>query len=229
MDNQTTETTTPAPNQPLKAAPAAPGTTDVESLTELAKERWQSWLVSAAVVVVVIGGIVLYRTHKATSEATANRMLGQARNPQALVAIRTQYPGTSAAKLALLEIAKAQYDSGDYITSVSSYSDFITQNPKHPLLPVAELGKIHCSEAMGQTAQALSAYQAFAAKYPESFTRPMALFGQARCLAQLRRFDESRAVYEDFLAANPKTPWKGEIEEALKQISRESRKPAAGM
>ncbi len=224
--------TTPATPGPAHAAPQATsaGTSaDIQALTQLVKDRWQSWLGSIAIVVVVLMAVVLYRTHKAKNEEVSNRMLGEARNAQALIAIRTQYPGTAAAKLALLQIAKTQYDGGDYIMATSSYDDFLSQYPKHPMAPVAELGKIHCTEAMGQVADALAAYKTFAGQNQDSFLAPLAVFGQARCLQQMRQYDNARALYEDFLAASPKTPWKGEIEDALKQIAREARKPLVSL
>lgn len=218
------EKTTAAPAQPEQQPQEA--MTDAEEIAQLTRDQWKNWLGSTAVVVVVLLGLMLYRSHKAKSEATANRMLGEARNPQALMAIRTQYPGTAAATLALLEVAKTQYDAGDYVMASSSYSDFLSQYPKHPMAPMAEMGKIHCTEAMGQTAEALAAYKAFAAAQADNFLAPLATFGQARCLQQLRRYDEARALYENFLTANPKTPWKGDIEDALKQIERDARKPS---
>ncbi len=224
MDNQETAPTTPTAGQPSQAE-----TPDTGNLTQLAREQWKNWVGSAAVVAVVLLGLLFYRSHKTKAEGTANRMLGEARSAQALVAIRTQYPGTAAAKLALLQIAKSQYDAGDFVTAMSSYSEFLAKNPKHQMAPVAELGKIHCTEAMGQTSDALNAYKAFAAKQADSFLAPLAIFGQARCLQAMRRYDEARAVYEDFLTAHPKSPWKAEIDDALKQMEREARKPAGAL
>lgn len=200
-----------------------------EQLKQIAWDQWKNWLGSTAVVVVVLAGLMLYRSHKTNDEAIANRMLGEARNVQALTAIRTQYPGTPAAPLALLQIAKAQFDSGDYLTANTSYSEFLSDNAKHPLAPIAEMGKIHCTEAMGQTAEAMAAFKAFGEKNPDSFLAPLAALGRARCLQQLGRLDESRAAYEDFLAAHPKTPWKGEIEDALKNIERVAHKSVVAL
>lgn len=200
-----------------------------EQLKQIAWDQWKNWLGSTAVVVVVLVGLMLYRSHKANEEAAANRMLGEARTVQALTAIRTQYPGTPAAPLALLQIAKSQFDSGDYLAASTSYNEFLADNAKHPMASVAELGKIHCSEAMGQTAAALAAFKAFAEKNPDSFLAAEATLGYARCLQQLGRLDEARTAYEDFLTAHPKTPWKGEIEDALKTVERAKHKPAAAL
>lgn len=227
MDNHDTDTA-PATTEPAHSTTVSGQPADLQALKQLIGDRWQGWLGSAAIAIVVVLAVTFYRSHKAQSEETANRMLGEARNAQALTAIRTQYSGTAAAKLALLQIAKTQYDGGDYVMAMSSYGEFMSQYPKHPMAPMAELGKIHCTEAMGQTAEALAAYKGFADRNKNGYLAPLAVFGQARCLEQMRRYDEARATYEDFLAASPKTQWKSEIEDALKQLAREARKPLVG-
>lgn len=202
----------------------SPGMADAEALTETAKAEWKDWLVKGGIAVAVLLAVLLYRTHRQSNEEQASRMLGEARNVQALQAIMTQYPSTSAARLALLQTAKAQYDSSDFPAAAASYRDFVTRNPKHPMVPVAELGGIECQEAMGRTPEALTGYSTFITTHTNSFLAPVAMFGKARCLQQLQRANEARVVYEDFLAANPKSPWKKDIEENLRELAREAHK-----
>lgn len=214
---ETIEPTTPS------SAQQQPEPNELEALLATARAEWKNWLGTAAIAVVLITGIFLYRARSESNEEQASRMLGEARSAQAFQAIMSQYSRTAAAKLALLQMAKIQYDSGDYVAALSSYTDFLTRNPTHLMVPVAEMGRIHCNEAMGQTADALVAFTAFAANNPDSYLAPQALFGKARCLQQLGRLAEARAVYEDFLAAHPKTAWKNEIAQALRQLERENR------
>ena len=215
----------------LKKSPAekpSHGLTDAETLAATAKAEWKDWLVKGGVAVAILLAVILYRSHRQSNEEQASRMLGEARNAQALQAIIAQYPSTAAARLALLQTAKVQYDSGDYAAAASSYRDFMTRNPKHPMIDVAEVGGIECLEAMGKEAEALTAYSAFATTHTNSFLVPVALFGKARCLQQMQRFDEARAVYEDFIAANPKSAWKKDVEEGLRDLEREALKKPAG-
>jgi len=219
---ETTETQAPAPQQAES--------NDLQTILASARSEWKQWLGTIAVALVIVAGIFLYRARAQSNEEQASRMLGEARSGQALQAILTQYPKTAAAKLALVGIAKMQYDSGDYVAALSTYTDFLTRHPDHLLAKTAELGKIHCQEAMGQTADALVAFTAFAEKNPGHYLAPQSLFGRARCLQRLARLDEARAVYEDFLVAHPESPWKGEVEEALRDLEREKRKlPAAAI
>lgn len=212
-----------ADNKDLKANQPVHG--EIETLTDTAKEI-RSWVITVGVAAVVILAVFLYRANKAGNEGKASRMFGEARNVQALQAIMNQYPSTSAAKQALLLMAKAQYDNGDYIAAQASYKDFLAKYPSHPMTSIAELGLIHCTEASGQTEKALEEYTRFATTKPNDFLANTAIFGKARCLQTLKQYDKARAVYEDFLAAHPKSDWKNDIEEALKQLDREARTPS---
>ena len=209
------------PTAPQASAPDS----EVADATETVQAQWKSWAISAGLAAAVFLGVTLYRYNARSNEEKASRMLGEGRTVQHFQTIMTEYPGTGAAPLAMLQVAKGQFDSGDYVMAMSTYASFSTRYPKHPMLPVADLGRVHCMEAMGQTTEALTAYTAFASANTGSYLTPMAVFGKARCLEQLRRLDEAKAVYEDFMAANPKSPWTSEVEQALTLLSREMRKP----
>jgi outer membrane protein assembly factor BamD (BamD/ComL family) len=124
-------------------------------------------------------------------------------------------------------MAKAQYDNRDFVAAQVNYQEFLAKNPSHPMAAMAELGKIHCTEALGSTEAALNAFGQFAAKNPGHFLMPVAVFGKARCLQDLKRYAEARTTYEDFIASNPKSPWGGDVNEALKQLASEAR-PVSG-
>lgn len=212
-----------ADHKGLNANQAAEG--DLESLDDGNKEI-RSWIITAGIAAVIVLAVFLYRANKAGNEEKASRMLGEARNVQALQAIMSQYPASSAAMLARLQIAKAQYDNGDFVAAQASYREFLSQYPSHPMVAVAELGLIHCEESSGQAEKALAEYTRFITGNPKHFLTPTAIFGKARSLHALKRYDQARATYEDFLAANPKSNWKDDVEEALKQLDRESRTPS---
>ena len=213
-------------NKPLDRA--QPVTAGLDTLTDSAREI-RSWIITVAIAAVIVLAIFLYRGNRESNENKASRMLGEARNIQALQAVINQYPSTAAARLSLLQAAKAQYDNGDYVTAQATYREFLSKNPGHPMASIAELGMVHCTEGMGQAEQALAAYVDFYGKHKESFLAPVALFGKARCLKSLKRYGDSKATYEDFLVSHPKSEWQGYVEEALKQLERDSRKPGVNM
>ncbi|MEI8351500.1 MAG: tetratricopeptide repeat protein [bacterium] len=213
-------------NKPLDRA--QPVTAGLDTLTDSAREI-RSWIITVAIAAVIVLAIFLYRGNRESNENKASRMLGEARNVQALQAVINQYPSTAAARLSLLQAAKAQYDNGDYVTAQATYREFLAKNPGHPMASIAELGLVHCTEGMGQAEQALAAYVDFYGKHKEGFLAPVALFGKARCLKSLKRYGDSKATYEDFLVSHPKSEWQGYVEEALKQLERDSRKPGMNM
>lgn len=200
----------------------------METLTDSTREL-RSWIITVALAAVIVLAIFLYRGNRTANEGKASRMLGEARNIQALQAVINQYPSTSAARLSLLQVAKAQYDNGDYLTAQASYKEFLSKYPSHPMAAVAELGLVHCTEGQGQIEQALAAYGDFAARRKDSFLAPVATFGKARCLQALKRYGEAKAVYEDFLVAHPKSEWQSDVEEYLKQLDRDTRKPSVAL
>jgi TolA-binding protein len=120
----------------------------------------------------------------------------------------------------MLKLAKAHFDSGAYEPAMGKYVEFGTKFPKHPWAAVAELGKIHCQEAIGQTEQALAGFSAFVEQHPGHFLKSEAVFGRGRCLETLGRLSEAKAVYEDFIAANPDSGWVSRAEELLEQVKR---------
>lgn len=193
---------------------------------EAANTDWKNWIITAGIAAVIVLAVILYRSHNANNEEKASRMLGEARNVQALQSIIQQYPGSSAARLALLQAAKAQYDNGDFVGAQAGYQDFLKKYPAHPMAAMAELGIIHCTEGLGNLEAALKDFTAFAARNSQHFLMPMAVFGKARCLQEMKRYTEARTTYEDFIAANPQSPWINEVNEALKQLAAESRRPS---
>lgn len=197
---------------------AQPGTAGLDVLTDSARE-WRSWIITIGIAAVLSLLIILYRNNRDSGEQKASRMLGEARNVQALQAVISQHPSSAAARQALLLVAKAQYDNSDFVAAQASYKEFLAKYADHPMAPIAELGVIQCVEGLGQTAQALTSYEAYAQKNKESYLAPIALFGKARCLQSLKRVGEAKAVYEDFLVSHPKSDWQNEVQEALKQLA----------
>jgi tetratricopeptide (TPR) repeat protein len=173
----------------------------------------------------------LYANHTKARKTKAMDLLAQARGPKELENIVTAYSATPAASLAMLRLAKAEYDQGSYDKAAKSYTDFLAKFPKHELRAAAEVGKIHCLEARGETESALEAFTRFIATNPEHYLTSQAILGKARCLQTLGKLSDARTVLEDFMAKNPKSRWTPRIEEMLQQIKRAgetAQTPAAG-
>ena len=168
-----------------------------------------------AVVLLVTNGL---RSRKQREMRMASEQLGMAQSPQALEAIVMDYDDTPVAALALLRLARLQYDAGSYDAALNRYEEFLSNYPEHRFVKGAELGRVHCMEARGQTLDALEAYQAFVRSNPDHYLTPQAWFGQGRCLETLGRYNEARVLYEDFIAAYPDSGWLPRAEERLMEV-----------
>jgi TolA-binding protein len=180
--------------------------------------------------VVAVCLALAYRYNKnEEAKLETSKKLFTAKTPQDLSMIVEQQSSTPAAPFALLKLAKASFDSGNYDMAMNKYNDFKTKYPKHEFIEAAELGSIHCIEARGQFEEAATAFAGFITKNPKHFLTPEAIFGQARCLEQLGRYKEARALYEDFIAAHPESGWiprAKELLDAASKNAKEETKPA---
>ncbi len=156
----------------------------------------------------------------------SSKKLFNAQSPQDLNFIVEQQSSAPAAPLALLKLAKASFDSGNYDVAMSKYNDFKMKYPNHELAGVAELGIIHCTEARGQWDEAATAFSNFIMKNPKHFLTSEAIFGQARCLEQLGRYKEAKALYEDFITAHQQSGWLPRAKELLDAATKNAREGA---
>lgn len=171
--------------------------------------------IAAAVVAIAIAGVnmVKSRSHRRVLDAAAQ--LAAARSAQDLEAIVSDYSGTPSAPLALLQLAKAAYDSGNYSQAMTHYETFTQRYAQHELADAAVMGAIHCREARGELAAAEAAFKAFAEAHPKHFLAAQALLGEARCLEQLGRFDEARVIFENMVATRGDSMWGDRAKDAL--------------
>jgi tetratricopeptide (TPR) repeat protein len=182
--------------------------------------------------VCIVAAVFLVSGYRRTSvekrTREASKMLFSAKTINDLSVVADQYSSTPAAPLALLKLAKSHFDTGNYNMAITKYNEFKQKFPDHMMVDAAELGKIHCMEAMSQFEQARAGFADFCAKHPNHFLTPEAVFGQARCLEQLGRYTEAKALYEDFVTANPKSRWIPRAKELLDSVSAKLREQEAG-
>jgi tetratricopeptide (TPR) repeat protein len=170
---------------------------------------------------------LVYRQNNAEAEKTeALAKLYSAKSIQDITYIVDRQASTPAAPLALLKLAKIQFDAGNYDMAISKYNDFKTKYPKHEFVDAAELGRIHCIEARRQYEEAATAFGSFIAKDPKNYLAPEAMFGQARCLEQLGRYKEAKALYEDFITANQNSGWILKAKELLDAVTKKASEEA---
>jgi predicted negative regulator of RcsB-dependent stress response len=193
--------------EPAHHEQPAHGLAEIEKL----KLFWDTYgtriTVVAAIVAIAVAGSNWMRSRRAQGVADASAQLSAARTVADLEAIVADYGSTPSAPLAMLQMAKAAYDGGDYNGAMTQYESFRDRYPKHAWVSVAEVGIVQCREARGEMEAAEAAFEEFAVAHPDHFLATQALLGQARCLEQLGRFDDSRVVLENVVATRGDTAW----------------------
>ncbi|MBN1673719.1 MAG: tetratricopeptide repeat protein [Kiritimatiellae bacterium] len=222
------------PTGAVAAAPQArPEGDELQDLNEFARQYGKHTVIVVVAVAIVAIVVTLFRNQKRTENRQASDMLTSARSPQQLNELLGQYPSARASAMALLKLARAYYDESQFSLARSTYERFLTEHPQHEMRGVAELGKLHCLEADGQTEAALAGLESFCREQSDPFLLAQAVLGRGRCLARLGRWDEARAVYEDYVSAKPEEDgWSREFEQELARLKaaerRAQRTPAPG-
>lgn len=191
---------------------------ELQKLRQLLDTHGKPVAIAAGVVVATILVVNGIRMHRESKVEHASARLGSARSIQELDAVITDFGSTPAAPLARLRLARNLYDQGNYDAALNKYDEVLSEHPDHRFALGAELGRIHCMEAKGQTADALSAFAEFAADHPDHYLTPQAIFGSGRCLERMGQDGEARTLYEDFIAANPESGWLPRAEERLEKV-----------
>lgn len=174
-------------------------------------------LLAAGVAVAVYLAFTVVGSRKAQANADAERMLATGDADQ-LAALIAQYPSSPAAAGAELQLARTDYERGEFEKAMGRYEAFATQRPTHPLALSARLNVALCLEALDRTDAARTAYEAFARDHAGHFLAAQAVFGEARCLEKAGQYAEAKAKYEDYRAANPESPWNQVSEAAVRAL-----------
>ena len=202
-------------NSSPENAPAPPQPEEIQDIRNYFRENGVKLLVMAGVVAVLVIGVWMYKERKKQSIVVASQILSAAKTPKDLETIVSSHASTPYAPLAMLKLAKNYFNAGDYDRAMAQYAEFKQKYPQHPMADGAELDRVYCVEAKGQTEEALKGFASFAESHTNHFLAPQSMFGQARCLEQLGRHPEARTIYEDFIAAHPDSGWVSKAEELL--------------
>ncbi len=182
-------------------------------------KRYGKWVgIGALIVVITVVGSRRVAQHNALKRTEAEQMLSAATSPQQLEEILKKYESTDIAPVALLDLAKTIFNSGDYSQARTYYEQFLKEYRKHELLSIAELGLAYCTEADGHFDEATEQFKLFITHHEDSYLQPDAVLSVARCLKQAGRTNEARIVLEDFLTENTTAFWNRLAETELQRI-----------
>ena len=169
-------------------------------------------VLAAAAVILINRGCAHMKTSR---QVQADQMLQMAQTTEQIAAVAEKYKSTPVGEIALLDLAKAFYNAGDYAAARDRYNEFLKNYKKSIRKPVAEIGLAFCTEADGNFAVAAEEYKAFINTYPNDQLTALAVLGMARSYEQAGNIDDARIALEDFLTDNPRSPWTRSAETAL--------------
>jgi len=172
-------------------------------------------VLAAAVVILISRGL---SQRQANKMAQAEEMLATAQSPQQLERIIDEYGSTSAAPVALLDLAKTHFNDGDYFEARARYEQFLKDYKHHDLRPLADFGLASCTAADGDFNGAAELFAAFVEAHDGHFLQPLATLTLARSLKQANRPDEARILLEDFLAEKAESQWAGQATTLLEEV-----------
>jgi predicted negative regulator of RcsB-dependent stress response len=186
----------------------------VESMFVSLTQNWKELLVGLVIALALLGSFMFYQSRTRKAREQAFTQLAVASTLAQFNEISRQFPSSKAAEMAALMAARTQYDSGDFAEADKFYTDFISQHPKHYMVPAAKLGRVHCMEATAQPEEALAGFEQFVKDYPSEIALcTVAKLGMARCLRAMGKAQDAIAVYDTLILEQPDSEWKPLIED----------------
>jgi len=167
--------------------------------------------------VAVIGGAG-YRFYSDRRDSAASALLSSAKRVQDYEQLVARYSNTPAGAAAYLLLARGQRSEKKFAEANATLQIFIDRNPKHELVPTAQMAMAGNLESMGKTDEALSMYQQIAARYPTSFDAPLALISQVPLLKAKNRIEDARRVCETMMTQYRDSIWAGEAMRQLRSL-----------
>lgn len=198
-------------NQAKESAHASAEMTDLHKVVDFIRNYGSRIAWGVLLILSIITAIIWYCRSSYKKEERASRELFSARSLQELEEVVEKYDTTKIAPIALIKLAKAYFDVGNYALAQEKYMEFIRRFPKHQMSSMAELGKINSIEALGKIDEAKSLYSEFISKHPEHPETIMAQIGYARCLEQLGYYKDAYSGYVGIISNVHDSRWESYI------------------
>jgi len=186
---------------------------------EFVERHKASVLVAVIAAAGILAALSIWRSSAQADQEAASRLLTEATSAEQLQEVIDAFPKSPAAPAALLAVAKDHYRTRDYAAARDAYDQFITNYAGHEFVLIAKLGRVVCSEEMGDAETALKGFTEFTTAHPDHFLTAQAILGRARCMEAGGQLAEARVVYEDFVAASGEGPWSTLAEESLARVN----------
>ncbi|MDZ7373152.1 MAG: tetratricopeptide repeat protein [candidate division KSB1 bacterium] len=181
----------------------------------------------AAAVLLMI--LLVVRSHRvaearaAVELARADLYVDGGRYEEAVGVLETiveKYGGTSAARMALLDLADMYYRMGEFDLAVKYFDRYVKKHAGYdPLLTASALaGKAACLEGKGDYEGAAQLYVKAYEKAPKGFNAPEYLVQAAVCLERSGKLNQAKDLCQKVLDQFPKSTVRRDAETVLARI-----------
>lgn len=195
--------------------------------------KWAAWfhanlkqVIAAAAVLAVVGSAIgIYNWKKDGDEALANQTFfnlppapgatNRVARPAAesLLAVASQFPGTSMGQQAELLAAKTFFTNGKYEDAQRAYYKYLTAHENSPFAAQAAVGVAASLEAQNKIPEATQAYKDALAKYSGSGISGLVRSTLARLSEDQKQYEQALRYYDELTAANQFDVWAQEARE----------------
>lgn len=117
----------------------------------------------------------------------------------AYLKVSSDYAGTKAAGLALLQAGVSLFEEGKYPEAHTQFQRFAREYSSNPFLPQAMLGMAACLDAEGKTNEAAQAYKNVSERFSDSNVAPQAKFALARIYESQNKLKDASTLYEEIV------------------------------
>ena len=129
-------------------------------------------IIFAAVLLVVVLGVIFYVRHRANQNDLASAALMTTESVEGMENLERQFGGTKVGPLIRLRLAEAYYNAGNYTAAREQYETFLKRHKSHPQADTARLGLAATQEALQEFAAAAKGFAAFADANPGHYLYP---------------------------------------------------------
>lgn len=172
----------------------------------------------AALLLLALLGAGAWGYWKHNREIKAMQTFREATGMEDWNALSKTMPNTAGGGFALIEIAEASKQAGDWEQAVSTYAAFLQYHPKNPLAPSAELGLARSLEGMEDWTAAQNAYLSMISASPRHPFSAPAHLGLARVYLAKEQTDAAKQILADLLASTSQSPYVSQAEQMLKNL-----------
>jgi tol-pal system protein YbgF len=110
------------------------------------------------------------------------------------------------------------YARGDFQRSVQSLRNYVSRNPRDPLVPVAQywIGEAYFSQ--GKYNESILAFNEILVTWPDSDRKPAALLRQAEAFARTGDKIDARMILQKLIEDHPQSPEAAEAKQQLRAL-----------